>query len=585
MSERAGLRWGLPAAALACALGVAYAAYALAGWSWSQVVDYRSPYVADGVAQAGAGEPLADRVVLVIVDGLGRDASREMKSLQRLRAIGADYTLVAGQPSLSFPGWTRLLSGAPQHVSGVTTNWFDERVPVETLLDTVLAGGRKVGVVGPGGFETLYGIKRAQATYVADWEGTYLSAELVDQALHIKRDADPDLLIVHLPDVDETGHERGGGSDAYARMVGRVDGDLARLIEGTQSPRTAYAVVSDHGHIDSGGHGGWEPDVVRTPAVLAGAGVRYATGMADQSDLAPTLAVLLGIPAPRHAMGEPLTAVLTSSSDEVLRPTWRQRRAFAERYVQVIREPMVGQQPAESLAEDIRGNALDTWIAEAERAREEFDRRVRAPVGLAVAGGALAVLLAIGLASWRALVSALAGTGAYYAFYNAVYFLAHGHRWSLSAFNSESKVQAFFNTRMLEAALAGIAAAAVAALVYAALRASPRAPRGRYLPGWLALGPVTVLAVQATIALQVAWFLWLYGASVTWRLPNLMWGFKYDLDLVQATALGAAALAAPVVTWLVGRYHPRVRRAEAARASVLGGEREAAEESPRPAAS
>ena len=51
------------------------------------------------------------------------------------------------------------------------------------------------------------------------------------------------------------------------------------------------------------------------------------------------------------------------------------------------------------------------------------------------------------------------------------------------------------------------------------------------------------------------------GASpVTWVLPDLKWGFKYDLDLIQATALGAAALLAPVVTYLVGRYHPRVAR-------------------------
>ena len=39
-----------------------------------------------------------------------------------------------------------------------------------------------------------------------------------------------------------------------------------------------------------------------------------------------------------------------------------------------------------------------------------------------------------------------------------------------------------------------------------------------------------------------------------------MWAFKADLDMVQATALGAAALLAPLVTYLVGRYHPRVAR-------------------------
>ncbi|MFU8891913.1 MAG: hypothetical protein ACNA76_09775, partial [Anaerosomatales bacterium] len=99
-----------------------------------------------------------------------------------------------------------------------------------------------------------------------------------------------------------------------------------------------------------------------------------------------------------------------------------------------------------------------------------------------------------------------------------------------------------------------------AAIIYPLLHAEPKGPRVRgHLAGWLALGPATVLAVMATLALQVAWFLWAYGAEVVWRLPDLKWGFKYDLDLIQATAVGATALLAPLVTYLIGRYHPRIR--------------------------
>ncbi len=66
---------------------------------------------------------------------------------------------------------------------------------------------------------------------------------------------------------------------------------------------------------------------------------------------------------------------------------------------------------------------------------------------------------------------------------------------------------------------------------------------------------------------QVAWFLWWWGASITWVLPDFKWAFKYDLDLVQMTAVGAAALLAPIVSYLIGRYHPKVR---AGRADRLG---------------
>ena len=84
---------------------------------------------------------LAKRVVLVIVDGMRDDVSRsEMSTLVRLRTYGADVTLTAPQPSLSYPNWTTILTGAPQDISGVTTNWFEGRVPVPTLMDVAAAG-------------------------------------------------------------------------------------------------------------------------------------------------------------------------------------------------------------------------------------------------------------------------------------------------------------------------------------------------------------------------------------------------------------------------------------------------------------
>jgi hypothetical protein len=170
-------------------------------------------------------------------------------------------------------------------------------------------------------------------------------------------------------------------------------------------------------------------------------------------------------------------------------------------------------------------------------------------------------------------VSAMAGTVVYYLGYSGFFFLAHGYRWSLSAFNSEDLLKSFFNGRMVEAVISAVVAALVAGEVYLAMRAEPQHPRGEYLPGWLALGTATVLTIQGTLACQVAWFLWRWGAQVTWQLPDFMWGFKYDLDLIQATALGGAALLAPLVTWLVGRYHPILKgRAAAAGPDAIGEE-------------
>jgi hypothetical protein len=151
---------------------------------------------------------------------------------------------------------------------------------------------------------------------------------------------------------------------------------------------------------------------------------------------------------------------------------------------------------------------------------------------------------------------------AYHASYNALFFLVHGNRWSLSAFNSEDLIDAWMNTRLIEAAIAGLIAAAVAAAVYPLLSPTAGPARGTHLVGWLTLGPLTVLLTQASLAIQVAWFVWAWGIEPVWGMPDLKWGFKFDLDLIQMTALAGAAVLAPLVSYLVGRYHPRIRLSE-----------------------
>ncbi len=545
--------WIALAAGTLLALGIAYAAYSLADYSWAQVVDYRGPYARVRLPATQAPTRTrpaeSERVVYVIVDGLREDVSRSMPTLEALRARGFDAVVRTAQPSLSFPGWTALLSGAPQRISGVTTNWFTQRVPVETLVDVALRAGRPVAVSAPTDFEQLYGVKRTPYVFLRDWEkGSYMTGGIVDNAIRLAKESSATVVLVHFPDVDEAGHTYGGASREYRATAMRVDSDLARLVTALQDDRTAFVVTSDHGHIDTGGHGGPESVVTEVPAVFAGVGVRLGRGRGDQDQVAATVAMLAGLPVPRDSAGLPLEGVGETVVAHDGRFDVQQAAAYAGWTSAVSGDGQA------TVSKD--GQAARAAFVAATEARLARERGQRAPLAAGVALAAVLVLVAIGLLSWRALVAALSGTAAYYLVYEGLFFVVHGYRWSLSAFNSEDLLKAFFNARMLEAAVAGIVAAAVAADVYLVTRRDPRRPTGEYLPGWLALGSATVLAVQATLALQVAWFLWWWGPRVSWILPDFATAFKYDLDLIQATALAGAAVLAPLVTWLVGRYHP-----------------------------
>lgn len=554
------LRVSLLVAVIAACLGAAYGAYALAGISWSAVVDYRTPYLETPLPPAPAAAPVADRTVLVIIDGLTLDASRSMGTLNALRQGGADLEVIAPQPTLSYPNWTTILTGAPPYVHGVVTNWHEGPALAETIFDTAAGADVVTAFVGPEDFEPLYGVAgKLDDTYMEPWSKEYRSARYVDEALRIARETDPSLMVIHLPDTDEAGHDYGAAASGYLETVARVDADLGRLVDGLQDGATVFAIVSDHGHIGTGGHGGWERSVVRVPAVFAGPGVGMGEGEGRLEDVAPTVAALAGIGMPRHALGEVNEYVFRDREFAAVRNSANAIRALRSSMAATIARPLESQGPAivpAGAQDTARTQALlDTAVADRER-HDRLQRLLPASV-LAVLSVLAVVLVAAG--SRQAVAAAGAGTVAYYAVYNALFFLAHGNHWSLSAFNSEDRIEAWMNLRFIEAAGAALVAVAVAGVIYPFLRREPKGARGRYLIGWLTLGPATVLTVLATLGLQVAWFIWWWGHLPEWRLPDLMWGFKYDLDLIQATAVGAIALIAPVVSFLVGRYHPRVR--------------------------
>jgi hypothetical protein len=555
------LPWIGLAAAIVVALAAAAGAYVAADYAWGQIVDYESPFADADLPPAVATPGLSDRVVMVIVDGMRDAIAGEMSAVENLRQYGADVTVVTPEPSLSYPTWTTLLSGAPHDVHGVTTNWFEGRVPVETLIDTAIAARKRTVVVGGSdSLEQLYGVERADGVYLEDWEdGDYLTGTLVDETLRLVTEHAPSFVLLYLPDLDEAGHETGPESVHYAEVADRINTDLTRLVDSLEDGRTTFVVCADHGHIDGGGHGGWEEEVTHVPAVFAGGAAALTEGEAAQEDVAPTVAALAGIPIPRDATGSVLRSVVATAGPDVLAPARAQRAASLGAYVASIS----GEAPSPVGFLQLDDEGMDEAVEDAVAARLTDDRRERLPLAAGILGATLLVLAAVGLASWRALAAAMAGAIGYHVVYNGIYFLIRGHRWSLSAFNEEDLIDAFFYTRMGEAVLAALVAAAIAALVYVMLRREPKPARGEYLSGWLSLGAVTVLAIQATIGWQIAWYVWWWGARVTWRIPDLMWGFKFDLDLVQTTALGAAVLLAPVVTLLVGRYHPRVRVASA----------------------
>lgn len=549
---------------------IGYQAQNLAMMGWDSVVEYQTPYLTD-LPRGNAAEPLARRVILVLVDGLRLDASRNMPRLNELRQRGADLSVRVGQPSLSYPSWTVIVSGVWQEVSGVTTNWYEGEVRVDTIFKAARDAGMPAVVVGGGGWKKLYGSHLTEFVKVPGPEDENAPPEawaqmdsdsyrLSTQAL----DNYPEgLILVYFGGTDELAHLYGGVSSQYLDEVQRVDGYIGLLAERLDPEKDVLIVTADHGHVDAGGHGGWEQSVLHVPLVMVGKAIRHGVYTERlQADIAPTIAALLGVPIPVHAQGRPLVEMLEASAEAKGRiglNAGLQLVGFYDAYAQTLGvRPFAGDvltRYRERLARGEEGAVSGMWEeitarAQAARAKRFWrERLLRLPIALGIALVPLLYLLLF-RRRLRQLLIPLGFALLYFVFYNALFF-GRGYTWSLSAFNSEAQIKAFFNERLLDAALSFVVAGLLLALISwkrPLLQTLERMVTFAFFVGYLLL-------------LQVDLFYWLYNIRFSWALPDLKLGFKYYMDLLQMVPTGLlGVILAPLgvlIGWGLQRWRGR----------------------------
>ena len=298
---------------------------------------------------APAPKRLSHRVVVVIIDGLRLRESYGLPYLQSLRKLGIDASAVSHYPTFSRPNYVTIVTGVPPRYSGVRTNHYNRAVRLDSVMDRANASGlssayvgnvsnglpvmftRPQVVVGEALLPTIEFSSDFADMYFTRWPGGFEVG--ARRALSGKHS-----LIVLLPgDVDEAGHEFGADSDEYRAAARFVDHKLQSVLGSLDLTRDTVVVMADHGHTDSGGHGGLEPEVLDVPLILAGAGIRPGAALhqALLVDVAPTIATLLGLPPPTHGIGQTLTDALniTEQAAEALHDNDKQRISRNQRAI------------------------------------------------------------------------------------------------------------------------------------------------------------------------------------------------------------------------------------------------------------
>lgn len=394
----------LIATAAAC-LFLALAAYFWATGMMDSLFSFRSP-VKDSPLPAGArvGEPITRRVVFILIDALRVDTASKadvMPTLARLRSAGASATMHSQFPSYSEAGYSTLMTGAwPYLNDGPAMNLDYADIPTWTqdnLFTAAARAGLKNAVSGYYWFEKLIPQENVAASFYTPGEDALADRAVVDAALPWLEDpAAYQLVLVHLDQVDYAGHHEGGASSqAWEDAAIRADANVAEIISRLDLEKDTVVVLSDHGQIDRGGHGGHDAVVLKEPFILAGAGVRPGVYADIQMvDVAPTLAALMGINLPASAQGAAQIEMLDLpevSRAALVESTAQQQRALAARYAEAINQP-APVVPVESTNPD---EIAAGWQMALEKARstrlagERWPRMAAALVFLGIAGWAL----------------------------------------------------------------------------------------------------------------------------------------------------------------------------------------------------
>ena len=257
------------------------------------------------------------RFIAIVIDGCRADRLLEADTpfLDRLCREGVDYTDVSTvYPARTVTGFSSMLTGAPPKAHGMRSNFVPNLgVKCQSVFDSLRSAGMSGKLVGIAHLVDAFGHKDVE-TVTAVTHNDEIDNALVAQAKAVLERDNPELLVLQLLSVDQTGHARGSYNSEYLAKIEITD----RIIEDflgwcRQSDYLEEATVlitSDHGQgIGIGGHGHMSSTEVHVPCILWGAGVEK-TGRFDEPrsvmDVAPTISYFLGAGPPAQSVGRVL---------------------------------------------------------------------------------------------------------------------------------------------------------------------------------------------------------------------------------------------------------------------------------------
>ena len=282
--------------------------------------DWKPEYPDEPTRDVNLGEPLARRVIVVVIDGCRLDRFREAEKpyLEKMMAGGVVHESVETvYPARTVVCFSSMFTGAAPEAHGITSNLVLKLgLKVESVFGVLRRAGKKGRLVGIAHLIDAFGDDVASVTSVA--HNDKIDQNLIAAARRELEEHDPELLILQLLAVDQNGHTRGTYYPEYVERIEITDGLIEEFMRWCEErgylEGAAVILMADHGQGRGiGAHGHLSEGERFVPFAMWGSGVARGRRIKEPRsilDVAPTICYLLGVEPPAGSTGRVLTEAL-----------------------------------------------------------------------------------------------------------------------------------------------------------------------------------------------------------------------------------------------------------------------------------
>ncbi|XP_031799135.1 GPI ethanolamine phosphate transferase 2 isoform X3 [Sarcophilus harrisii] len=281
--------------------------------------------------------PLFRKVVIMLVDGLRGDFVFGSKGVEFMpyttylieKGFTHSFIAEAKPPTVTLPRIKALMTGSIPGFIDAVRNFNSPVLLEDNLIGQAKTAGKRIIFYGDDTWIKLF------PKHFVEYDGTtsFFVSDFREVDDNITRHLDNvlkredwDMLILHYLGLDHIGHVTGPHSPLVGPKLKEMDYILKKIhISLLSKEREAslphlLVLCGDHGMSETGGHGASSVEEVSTPLVLISSAFQRKSGNfqppkhVQQTDLAATLAVGLGLPIPKNSVGSLLFPVVEGAT-------------------------------------------------------------------------------------------------------------------------------------------------------------------------------------------------------------------------------------------------------------------------------